>query len=32
MDVYITKIRKYLSKDPKIKIENIHGKGFKFSI
>ena len=32
MDVYVTKIRKYLSKDPKIKIENIHGKGFKFSI
>ena len=32
MDVYVTKIRKYLGKDPKIKIENIHGKGFKFSI
>ena len=32
MDVYVSKIRKYLSKDPKIKIENIHGKGFKFSI
>tara|TARA_Y100000591_G_scaffold153968_1_gene132525 strand:+ start:444 stop:1139 length:696 start_codon:yes stop_codon:yes gene_type:complete len=32
MDVYITKIRKYLSKDSKIKIENIHGKGFKFSV
>ena len=32
MDVYITKIRKYLSRDTKIKIENIHGKGFKFSI
>ena len=32
MDVYVTKIRKYLNKDPKIKIENIHGKGFKFSI
>jgi len=32
MDVYVTKIRKYLSKDPKIKIENIHGKGFKFSV
>ena len=32
MDVYLTKIRKYLSKDPKIKIENIHGKGFRFSI
>ena len=32
MDVYVTKIRKYLIKDSKIKIENIHGKGFKFSI
>ena len=32
MDVYITKIRKYLSKDPSIKIENIHGKGFKLTI
>ena len=32
MDVYVTKIRKYLNKDSSIKIENIHGKGFKFSI
>ena len=32
MDVYITKIRKYLSKDSSIKIDNIHGKGFKLSI
>jgi len=32
MDVYITKIRKYLSRDPSIKIENIHGKGFKLTI
>ncbi len=32
MDVYVTKIRKYLSRDSRIKIENIHGKGFKFSI
>ena len=32
MDVYVTKIRKYLSKDSSIKIENIHGKGFKLSI
>ncbi len=28
MDVYIAKIRKYLSKDPSIEIENIHGRGF----
>jgi two-component system, OmpR family, response regulator len=29
MDVYITKLRKYLSKDSKIEILNIHGKGYK---
>jgi len=29
MDVYITKLRKYLKKDPTIKILNIHGKGYK---
>lgn len=28
MDVFITKLRKILSKDPKIKISNVHGKGF----
>ena len=32
MDVYITKIRKYLSKDPSIRIDNIHGKGFKLTL
>ena len=29
MDVYITKLRKYLQEDPSIEILNIHGKGFK---
>lgn len=29
MDVYITRLRKYLSKDPSVKILNIHGKGYK---
>jgi len=29
MDVYITRLRKYLRKDPTIKILNIHGKGYK---
>lgn len=29
MDVYITKLRKYLSKDEKVEILNIHGKGYK---
>jgi DNA-binding response OmpR family regulator len=29
MDVYITKLRKYLKNDPSIQIINIHGKGFK---
>jgi DNA-binding response OmpR family regulator len=28
MDVYITKLRKYLSPDPSILIKNIHGSGF----
>lgn len=28
MDVYITKLRKYLKKDSTIEIENIHGSGF----
>ncbi|MDR3127358.1 MAG: response regulator transcription factor [Tannerellaceae bacterium] len=29
MDVYITKLRKILKKDPTIEIINIHGKGYK---
>jgi len=29
MDVYITKLRKYLSADPEIEILNVHGKGFR---
>ncbi len=29
MDVYITKLRKYLKGDPKVKILNLHGEGFK---
>jgi DNA-binding response OmpR family regulator len=29
MDVYITKLRKYLKSDPNIEIQNIHGTGFK---
>jgi len=29
MDVYITKLRKYLKSDPSIQIINIHGKGYK---
>jgi two-component system OmpR family response regulator len=32
MDVYVTKIRKYLKKDPSVSIENIHGKGFKLKV
>ncbi len=31
-DVFITKIRKYLKDDPKIKLTNLHGVGFKFEI
>jgi two-component system OmpR family response regulator len=29
MDVYITRLRKYLRKDPDVKILNIHGRGYK---
>ena len=29
MDVYIAKIRKYLQKDDRLEIENIHGEGFR---
>lgn len=32
MDVFITKLRKYLGEDPKIKIINVHGVGFKMEI
>ncbi len=32
MDVFISKIRKYLKDDPKIQIINIHGVGFKLAI
>ena len=31
MDVYITKLRKYLKADPSIKIVNVHGIGFKLT-
>jgi DNA-binding response OmpR family regulator len=29
MDVYISRLRKYLSKDPSVKIVNVHGRGYK---
>lgn len=32
MDVFISKLRKYLKEDPNIKINNIHGVGFKFEV
>lgn len=32
MDVYITKLRKYLKNDPKVEIVNVHGKGFKLLV
>ncbi len=32
LDVFITKIRKYLKDDPQLKIENIHGVGFIFNV
>ncbi|MGP8214659.1 MAG: response regulator transcription factor [Bacteroidia bacterium] len=32
MDVYVTKLRKFLKDDPHVQIINIHGKGFKLYI
>jgi two-component system, OmpR family, response regulator len=32
MDVYVTKLRKYLSEDPTLIIKNIHGAGFQLII
>jgi two-component system, OmpR family, response regulator len=29
MDVYISRLRKYLGKDPSVKIVNVHGRGYK---
>lgn len=32
MDVYITKLRKYLKDDPNVYIANVHGVGFKLTV
>ena len=32
LDVFITKLRKYLGNDPNVEIENIHGIGFKLVV
>lgn len=32
MDVYVAKLRKYLKKDPRVKIMNEHGRGFRLNI
>jgi len=32
MDVFITKLRKYLKKDPSVEILNVHGTGFKLTV
>lgn len=32
MDVYISKIRKYLEDDPSVSIANVHGKGYKLLV
>jgi DNA-binding response OmpR family regulator len=29
MDVFLSKLRKYLKEDPRVEILNVHGKGFK---
>jgi len=32
MDVFITRLRKYLKDDPRVSIANVHGKGFRLEI
>ena len=32
LDVFVSRLRKYLSGDPRIKIENIHGVGFSLTV
>jgi len=32
LDVFITRLRKYLSADSNIKLSNIHGVGFKLEV
>lgn len=32
MDVFVSKLRKHFKPDPKIRIENIHGKGFRLVV
>jgi DNA-binding response OmpR family regulator len=32
MDVYITKLRKFLSGDPDVEIRNIHSSGFMLEV
>jgi two-component system OmpR family response regulator len=32
MDVFITKLRKYLKADERIEIINVHGAGFKLQV
>jgi len=32
MDVYISKLRRFLADDPRVEIQNIHGRGFKLVV
>ncbi|QDK83159.1 response regulator transcription factor [Spirosoma sp. KCTC 42546] len=32
MDVYVTKLRKYLKEDPTVQLVNVHGEGFKLIV
>ncbi len=32
MDVYVTKLRKYLKQDPAVQLVNVHGEGFKLVV
>ena len=32
MDVFISRLRKYLKDDPRVEIINVHGKGYKLIV
>jgi DNA-binding response OmpR family regulator len=32
LDVFITRLRKYISQDPSVKLTNVHGVGFRLEV
>jgi DNA-binding response OmpR family regulator len=32
MDVYMSKLRKFLRDDPNVELQNVHGVGFKLAV